>query len=400
MNALRLTWAQLTRRPLSTLLVVVLLGLGVATLLVLTSARAQLADQLTRDARGVDVVVGAKGSPLQLILATLYHVDVPQGNVPLSTLQSLRANKLVARALPLSLGDSYRGYRLVGTEPALLDHYGAQLARGERWAAPLQAVVGATAARATGLDLGSRFFGTHGLASDGFAHEDVEYQVVGVLAPTGTVLDRLILTDLASVWLAHEGVVTDETDRAVLAAEREVTAILVQYASPLAAALLPRQINADARTQAAVPANELARLFAVVGVAVDVMRALAGLMVASSLLVLFVALMNALEERRYDFAVLRLLGASRGRVAGLLLLEAWVLAVAAILLGVAAAYGVLAVLARWLAQARSFVLVPEALLVAGWWVPLLALVVAAAAACWPMWRVSRMALHQALAEGR
>ena len=400
MNALRLTFAQLARRPLQTALVVVLLGLGVATLLALTVARAQFAQQLTRDARGIDLVVGVKGSPLQLILATLYHVDVPSGNVPLAALPALRAHKLVRQAIPVSLGDNLRGFRIIGTEPAFVAHYSGELREGRLWDNKMQAVIGADVAQATRLRPGDRFFGTHGLAADGFKHEDAEYQVVGVLRPTGTVLDRLVVTDLASVWFTHEGEVKDAEELKVLQAEREVTAILVQYASPLAAAMLPRQINADPKLMAAVPAAELARLFAVVGVGVEIMRVFALVLVASSLLVLFVALMNALEERRYDFAVLRLLGSSRARVASLLLIETWTLGAAAIVLGCLLAALTLAVASHWLAQARSFVLSPWALVTDAWWVPLAAIGVTTAAALLPMWRVGRMSLHQTLAEGR
>jgi putative ABC transport system permease protein len=400
MNSLRLVSAQLARRPLQTVLVVVLLALGIATLLVLAALRQQLSEQLTRDARGFDVVVGAKGSPLQLILSALYHVDVPTGNVPLAALQTLRTQRLVKAAIPVSLGDNYRGFRIVGTEAALIAHYGAQLREGSLFRGKLDAVLGADVARATRLAVGATFFGTHGLASDGFVHDDATYRVVGVLAPTGTVLDRLILTDLASVWFVHEGEPADATERELLAAEREVTAILVQYASPLAAATLPRQINADPKLMAAVPAAEVARLFGVVGVAVDAMRAFALVLVAASVLVLFVALMNALEERRDDFAVMRLLGASRGKVAALLLLEAWVLALAALLLGVALALGALHLIAAMLAQARSFPLAPWALAAQAWWVPLLALGVSMVAAAVPAWRIMRMPLHDALAQAQ
>lgn len=400
MNALRLTLAQLARRPLQTALVIVLLGLGVATLMALTVARAQFSEQLTRDARNIDLVVGAKGSPLQLILSTLYHADVPTGNVPLTALSAVRAQRLVKQAIPISLGDNLRGFRIVGTEPEFVGLYGSSLREGRLWDGAMQAVVGADVARATRLALGDRFFGTHGLAADGFVHEDAEYRVVGVLRPSGTVLDRLILTDLASVWFTHEGEPKDAEELKVLQAEREVTAILVQYASPLAAALLPRQINADPKLLAAVPAAELARLFAVVGVGVEVMRIFALVLVGSSLLVLFVALMNALEERRYDFAVLRLLGSSRTRVASLLLIETWTLGAAAIVLGCVLAGIALATTSHWLAQARSFVLSPWSLATDAWWVPLAALGVVTAAALLPMWRVSRMSLHDTLAEGR
>ena len=399
MSALRYVLAQLARRPLSTALSVLLLALGIATLLFVLLVQSQLTRGLTRDAQGIDLVVGAKGSPLQLILSAVYHVDVPTGNVPLAALAQVRGNRLVKSAIPVSLGDNFRGFRLVGTEPALIDHYGGRLADGALWQGRLQAVIGAEVARTTGLAVGQGFFGAHGLAPDGPIHDDAEYRVVGVLAPTGTVLDRLLLTDLESVWFVHEGEATDPLERQILEAEREVTAILVQYAAPLAAAIVPRQINAEPRLTAAVPASEVARLFAVAGAGIDTMRAFAGVLLGSALLALFVALMNALEERRYDIAVLRLLGATRMRVAGLLLLEAWLLAAAALLLGVLMAVGAVAVVGSGLAAARSFVLSPFDWPAEVAWALALAWGVATMAAVLPAWRASRMQIHAALAQG-
>jgi putative ABC transport system permease protein len=399
MTALRYVLAQLARRPLQTALSVSLLALGVGTLLFVLLVQSQLTRNLTRDAQGVDLVVGAKGSPLQLILSAVYHVDVPTGNVPLAAVEQVRANRLVKSAIPLSLGDNFRGFRIVGSEPALIAHYGGRLAQGALWQGRLQAVIGAEVARSTGLRLGQAFFGAHGLSAEGAEHGDAEYRVVGVLAPTGTVLDRLLLTDLESVWFVHEGEAADADERHILQEAREVTAILVQYASPLAAAVVPRQINAEPALMAAVPANEVARLFAVVGVGIDTMRAFAAVLLGSALLALFVALMNALEERRYDIAILRLLGASRGRVAWLLLLEAWLLAGAAVLIGVALATVAVSVVAQALERSRSFPLSPFDWPFEAGAVLVVALVVATLAALLPAWRASRMQVHDALAQG-
>lgn len=399
MNLFGIVWAQATRRPLQTVLSLVLLALGVATLVFVLLAQTQLARQVTRDAQGIDLVVGAKGSPLQLILAAVYHVDVPTGNVPLAAVDALRANRYVAQVIPLALGDNYRGFRIVGSEPALIEHYGGRLVAGTAWRGRMQAVLGATVARETGLAVGARFAGTHGLAAGGAVHDDAEYRVVGVLAPTGTVLDRLILTDLESVWFVHEGEAGDPAERKVLEAEREVTALLVRYASPLAAALLPRQVNAEPMLMAAVPANELARLFAVFGVAVDAVRAFGAILMGAALLALFVALTTALEQRRYDLAIMRLLGASRRQVAALLLVEAWLLAAAALAAGFAS--GLLAVQAvgGWLAQARAFALTPLAWTPELGWVVASALATATIAALVPAWRASRMDVHATLAQG-
>ena len=398
MNAWRLIIAQLLRKPLQTVLAVVLLALGIATLVFVVLVQGQLSRQLTRDAQGIDLVVGAKGSPLQLILSAVYHIDVPTGNVPVAAIDQLRANRLIAQVIPVSLGDNFRGFRIVGTEPALIEHYGGRLAAGALWTAPMQAVIGAEVALGTGLSIGSTFSGAHGLIEGGAMHEESNYSVVGILMPTGTVLDRLVITDKASVWRVHEGEPASADERAILEAEREVTALLVRYASPLAAAIVPRQVNAESRLMAASPASELARLFAVVGIGINTMRVFAAVLIASSLLALFVTLYNALEERRYDIAIMRLLGASRSRIAGLMLFEAWLLAFVAIILGLLIGLVAVVVIAHWLTQALAFTVTahvtPELL-----WIGIVAFLIATIAALLPAWRAGRMDVAQTLAKG-
>ena len=399
MTAVGLVVAQMRRRPLQTVLGVALLALGIATLVFVVVVQSQLTRQLERDARNIDLVVGAKGSPLQLVLSAVYQVDVPTGNVPLATVDLLRGNRLVRQAIPLAMGDSYRGFRIVGTEPAFLELHEAALASGRMWSAPMQAVVGSEVALETGLAPGAEFFGTHGIAEGGAVHEDARYRVVGVLARTQSVVDRLVLTDKASVWHVHEGDAVDEAERRILEAEREVTAILVRYASPMGAAIVPRQINAESRLQAASPASEIARLFAVVGVGIETMRGFAWILVGSSLLALFVTLFNALEERRYDIAIMRLVGASSARVAGLLLLEAWLLAGVALALGLALGAAAVAVVGSWLAEARAFSLSASAIGPAMGLVVTVALAVATLAAVLPAWRAARMDVSRVLAMG-
>ena len=130
MNMLRLALAYARRRPLSTLLVVVMLALGVATVALTLLIARELEARLTRDAAGIDLVVGAKGSPLQIVLAGVYHADVPPGNIPLAAIATLRRNPLVAQVIPLALGDSFHGFRIVGTEPELVAHYGGVAGSG------------------------------------------------------------------------------------------------------------------------------------------------------------------------------------------------------------------------------------------------------------------------------
>jgi putative ABC transport system permease protein len=408
-NLVRIAYAYARRSPLATLLNLLLLTLGVATITLLLLLTTALDERLKRDAAAIDLVVGAKGSPLQLVLAGVYHVDVPPGNIPLEEVEGLRRNPLIREVIPIALGDSYRGYHIVGTEPGFLGLYGARLAGGTLWNAPLEAVLGAEVARRSGLALGAQFAGSHGLVEGGEVHADNPYRVVGILAPAGTVIDRLVLTGVDSVWKVHEHEAQEEHAQETAAAGqpgsasvapgREVTMALVRYATPLAAASLPRQINAESSLQSASPAYESARLFTVFGVGTDVIRGFALFLIAAAALGMFIALYQAMEARQYDLAIMRTLGASRGRVCGVLLLESLLLSAAGALLGVALGHALLAAIGAWLPAAASLATGASTLLPGELGVVTLALAGGIIAALLPAWRAYRLDVAATLAKG-
>ncbi|NVO08125.1 MAG: ABC transporter permease [Rhodoferax sp.] len=399
MKTIALSWRYLWSRPLGAVLNVLLLSLGLASMTFLLLVGFQLNQAFDRDLAGIDVVVGAKGSPMQLIMAGVFHIDVPPGNIPLQAVQALGANPMVAAVIPISLGDNLRGFRIVGSTPAYIDHYGATLAQGRPWDAPMQVVVGATTAKKLGLQLGQSFAGAHGLGAGGHAHGDHPYTVVGILQPSGTVLDRLIVTDLASVWKVHED--PDDEDAAghpQTDSEREVTMALVRYKTPLAAMSFPRMVNTSTVMQAAAPAVEISRLLHMLGIGTDVLRAFAGVLLLTAGLSVFIALWSAVRERRGDLALLRMLGAPPARIATLLLGEALWLGVLSALLGLAGGQGLTALIG-WMLQLDHSLLIgglawPLELL----WVPALACGVSLAAALLPAlgaYRVSVLELLQA-----
>lgn len=383
----RLAIAYLRAQGLGTALNIALMALGVAAITVVLLFTSQVENRFLRDAQGIDLVVGAKGSPLQLVLSTVYHLDVATGNIPLEEAERIQANAMIAKAIPIALGDSFRGYRIVGTNADYLAHYDVQPAAGRVWDAPLEAVLGEEVAIASGLKLGDHFTGSHGLAAGGEAHDEHQYDVVGLLPRTGTVLDRLVLTSIESVWEVHhhepgpvpatagsptagndhkgrhhrEGDDDDEedddeneiADEEESFAPREITALLVQYATPLAAAMLPRQISSVPSLMAASPAYESARLMQLVGVGTDALKAFAWIMIVAAGLSIFVALFNALRQRRYDLAIMRTLGASRHKVTGVVLLEGLLLGVAGAVAGIVLGHLMTAVLGGWLRDARQ-----------------------------------------------
>jgi putative ABC transport system permease protein len=401
MRTLALAWRYLWARPLGAALNVLLLSLGLASITFLLLVSAQLARAFDRDLAGIDVVVGTKGSPMQLILSGVLHIDVPPGNIPLKAVRALEKNPLIASIIPISLGDNFRAYRIVGTSPAYIDHYEAKLAQGSMWSAPMQVVLGATVARKLGLQMGNTFVGSHGLGAGGHTHGDNPYTVVGILAPSGSVLDRLILTDTASVWKVHEDYTASSddsaADRAVMEDEREITMALVQYKTPMAALSFPRYVNTSTEMQAAAPALEITRLLNMLGLGTDVLRAFAGVLLLTAGLSVFIALWSAVRERRADLALLRMLGAAPRKVAALLLCEAVWLGLVASVLGLLLGQGFAAALA-W------FLKLDNSLLIGGlvwpfelWVVPTLALGVSMVSALLPTlaaYRVSVLELLQ------
>lgn len=448
MNMLTLSLAYLRQRALTSLLNLLLLALGVATISFLLMLDRRIEDRLARDVAGFDMVVGAKGSPLQLVMSALLHIDTPTGNVPLSALDTLRANRLVREVVPVALGDNYQGYRIVGTETTYIDHYGGKLAEGQLFAQPMEAVLGATAAATSGLKIGDSFAGSHGLTAGGEVHSFAPYKVVGILAPTGSVLDRLVLTPVASVWAVHEhhhhhhhdgddhdedadsdhdhdhdhamaGAAHDDDDdhdhdhgmagadhdhdhdakeEAGHEPHREVTALLVRYATPLAAARLPRDINTGTDMQAASPATEMLRLRSLLGIGVDTMKLFGGVLVLAAALGTFIALANSLQERRYDLAIMRTLGASRSRILGQILTEALLVGGAGALLGFGLAHLGMVLMGRFSAQARDLGLAVPSIGLVDLWPLALALGTALLAALLPAIRAYRGDVARMLAQ--
>ena len=402
MNIASISLAYLRARSLSTALNVLLLALGVATITLLLLATHQLDERMQRDARGIDLVVGAKGSPMQIILSSIYHIDVPTGNIPFTQAREIQQHRIVKKAIPLALGDSYHGFRIVGTVHDYIAHYGARPAVGRLWEKPLEAVLGAEVAALTGQGVGAKFSGSHGLGG-GAEHESLPYNVVGILAPSGTVLDRLILTSVESVWAMHaeHHDINDvmEIAKHMKDEEKEYTALLIQYASPLGVAMLPRYVNKNSEMQAASPANELTRLFKIVGVGVDVLRGFALVLMFSAGLSVFIALYNALEERRYDLAVMRTLGASPARLMALMLFEGLLLAALGAALGLALGHVMTEVLGMALKAAQQVTVTGWAWVNAELWLVAVALAVGVVAALVPAWRAYRTDIAGTLARG-
>jgi putative ABC transport system permease protein len=309
-------------------------------------AAQSLSDAMDHLAGDVDMVVGPKSAPLDLILCCALHVTDPQGLVPLdSTLDALRG-PFVRRAVPLALGDNVSGLRIVGTSPDILSFYGASLAAGRMWTKPLQAVLGARAARALHAGVGATLVGAHGLGAGGELHDAFPYTVTGILAPTGTVIDRLVLTDIESVFVIHRHETEDGEAPNV---PRAANAVLVKFRSAAALASLPRMIDASPDLSAASPSLVFAKLRSVLEPAISAATVLGGMIIALAAVTTASSMIAGMSARSKDLALLRVLGAHPSELAMVAMVEAGAQAGLALLAGGALAYGVAKAAAAYLA---------------------------------------------------
>jgi putative ABC transport system permease protein len=424
MNSLSLSLRYLRHKLSSTALQIITFATGVAMIVALLLINAQLGNEFRKNLQGIDLVVGAKGSPMQLILSSVFHLDIPNGNIPLDEAVKIAKSPLVKSSIPLALGDNYNGFRIVGTKPTYAEHYKAELAEGVFWKKEMEAVLGAEVAQKSGLKIGDRFTGSHGLTEGGESHGDMPYMVVGILKSTGSVVDRLVLTGVESVWHIHdqhhheEGAEEHHDDEKHAGAHhhdedtheahgkhadhdehektREITALLVTYASPMAAATMPRMVNSTSSLQAASPAFEVARLVSFMGTGSEVLRVIGYFLIGLAALGMFVTLTNAMNERRYDLALMRSFGASPAKLFGLVIIESVIMAMVGVLLGMLFGHIAVELLALWLADAKHIHITGKLFLAEEKWLLLVGLVIGVVAAVIPALKVYRIDIFKTL----
>lgn len=414
MNPIALSWKNLTHRPLQMALTLLLFALGVGLIALLISLNTQLQEKFEKNLAGIDLVVGAKGSPLQMILSSMYHIDAPTGNVSIKEVKPFMnpRHPLIKLAVPLSLGDSYKSHRIIGTTHTYVDSiFGGTVREGKLWQNLYEVTIGAKVADKIGLKIGDRFKSSHGFVDDGInTHDHGEFKVVGILNQTGTVLDQLILTNTESVWAvhdheheekkapdkpaentdaphdhdnhtdhdnhnhadhdhaghdhahdhsdhAHDHDTTIQPDKPLTDyPDKDITTLLVRYRNKKdwRALNMPRNINENTDLQAANPAFEMNRLYSIMGVGTDALRTLAMVIVVVSGLSIFISLFSSLKERKYELSLMRVMGAGRGYLFFLIILEGLMLAVIGYLLGLALCHIGMNVLSGYLEEAYQY----------------------------------------------
>ena len=348
----KLAWRNTWFKPLNTTLSILLLMSSVAIITVLILLQKQFEEQFSSNADDIDLVLGAQGSPLQLVLSSVYQMDAPTGNINYAEAKTWMQNPFVKSAIPLAYGDNYLGFKILGTTPDYLAKFGGTVENGKMFADTFEVVIGSEIATKLQLKVGDTFFGSHGDAKEGEKHEEAAYKVVGIASKTGKVVDNLILCNIQSVWAMHEthdheeeahphgeeGHVHVEGDEhheeAVLSEEgKEITAVLIKFRNKMGIVLWPRMIAQNTKMQAASPAIEINRLFTLFGIGLEALQYLAyGIMLISGISI-FIALFNTLKERKYEFALLRIQGASRLQLLQAIVIESLVLCVIGFLFG-------------------------------------------------------------------
>ena len=354
MNIFKLSLKNIFNKPLSSSISLALLILGIGIISLLLQLNTLIKDQMDNNLRGIDMVVGAKGSPLQLILSSVYHIDSPTGNISLEEAEEISKNRMVGSSIKLLYGDNYKGYRIVGAEKSFIDLYKGIIKKGTEWNDTYEVIVGSKVYKKLNINLGDNLISSHGLRETGEAHDDKSFKVVGLLEPSNSVIDQLIITSPQSVWDVHdthnhkddyvgEGRHEGEHDHDHEDEhdhdhedehdDREITAMLIKFKSPMNIIQFPRQINENTNLQAAVPSYEISRLFKLFGFGIETLSYLAYLIITVSGFSLFINLFNSMRERKYEMALIRTLGASRFQLSTMIIFESLVLTISGFVLG-------------------------------------------------------------------
>jgi putative ABC transport system permease protein len=369
MNFLAIILRFLRQRLFSSVLTAASVAVGVALVATILALRVESERSFSQKDTGFEVLVGAKGSPLQLVLNTMYHLGTPNGNIPLEVYERLRSDRRVKSMLPMVFGDNVGGYKVIGTSSEFFTTFQyrkgatAQVAQGKPFEKNFQVVIGSEASQKLTLRVGDSVTIRHGLAeSDAGAHEHGKMPVVGILAPTQTAIDRGVFTTMETVWDIHYHEYEEAQEAAEAAAAKErgeqptdhhheehdhehdggkehhehhehhehsippewttVTALAVKLKSPIFFESFIRSVNEGTQAQAVMPIREIMTLFAIVGNINGVLVGIAYVVIVIGVCSIVISVYTTLNERRREIAILRSLGAHRGTIFLLILAEA------------------------------------------------------------------------------
>ena len=336
MNIWSISIQNIKSKPLYTFLSVFIASLSIALLLGTQQLKRSFENQIENNLGKIDVVVGAKGSPLQLVLASVLHLDNPTGNISYKEALKIIKNPLIKSAIPISYGDNYKGYRIVGTTHEYTVLYNAELQKGHRVENAMEVILGNSVAQKLNLKIGDTLLSAHGLVENSIEEHDAVLTVVGILKPTQKVIDRLILTNLQSVWDVHNHERKENHeghDYHDIQDEKEITSLLIRFKSPRGLLTFPRRINERTNMQAALPKYELHKLYEYTSVGFKTISLIAYLILVISCITLFISLYKMVKERAFDLAILRTYGASNFQLIKMVFYEGFIVVFSSFLLG-------------------------------------------------------------------
>jgi putative ABC transport system permease protein len=355
---LALATKSLRNRALTSVLTLLSIAFSVALLVGIENVRAGMRDSFAGSIRGTDLIVGARGGTMQLLLYSVFGLGSPTGNLSYETYRRWNEHPAVAWTIPYSLGDSHHGYRVIGTTDAFYERYRyrdgrrLELAQGRRASELFDVVLGAEAAQRLGYSLGARIAVTHGMGPSGIMdHSDTPFRVVGILARTFTAIDRALYVTLEGVKAIHIGweegaPPSDESASAVASLTRDsvrvdqVTSFFLGTKNRLETLRLQRDIATDEAEPltAIIPGVALGEMWRTIGYAEDGLRVVSTFVVVVGLLGMLVSLYTSLAARRREMSVLRAIGASPRKIVSLLVVESGLLSAAGALVGVGLVY--------------------------------------------------------------
>jgi len=396
MNILRLSWKNIMSKPLPSLLSMLLLAVGLSTAIILKLTEHQLTENINNTGKDVKLVVGAKGSRLQLVLSSVFQIDNPTGNINYGFYSLLKRNRMIKEMIPVSMGDSYKRKRIVGTNQDYIRLFSGKLKEGVLFEKPLEANIGSVVASELGLKVGDEFVGGHGMEEVLHSHDEYKYKVVGVLQRNGSVLDNLILTPVQTVWIMHAGHGGDSEytlgagDKSMHAPEevledslsqiakehkhehhhhnhhdhgevnldsllanidpkdREITSILFPNLSGNAKIGVLNNANNQPNMMAVDPAPEIMLLKNKLTPFVSIIIAISWFITIIAMFSVFIGLLNSLRGRKYEIALMRVLGASKAKVLVSILFEGVILSVLGFLLCLVLSHAGMELIGSWM----------------------------------------------------
>ncbi len=411
MNIFKLSLKNIFNKPLSSTISLALLILGIGIISLLLQLNTLIKDQMDNNLKGIDMVIGAKGSPLQLILSSVYHIDSPTGNISLEEAEKISKNRMVGSSIKLLYGDNFKGYRIVGAEKKFIELYNGKIKKGKNLSKPFEVLVGSKVYSKLKIDIGDDLISSHGLRETGESHDDQLFKVVGLLEPSNSVIDQLIITLPQSVWDVHGNHDHEEEhehdheeehehdhDEEHQHDDREITAMLIKFKSPMNIIQFPRQINETTNLQAAVPSYEISRLFKLFGFGIETLSYLAYLIIIVSGFSLFINLFNSMRERKYEMALIRTLGASRLQLSRMIIFESIILTISGFILGLLfSRFGVMFV-SSLMEESINYNLSSFKILNEEYWLLLLSVIIGLMASLIPAVQVYKMNISKILAD--